>query len=247
MVYPARMKNRRRRIEQEPPRGISSQLLGLSLFVMMLAFFIILVAISTYEEVKFRPALASIGFTFSSRVISTPNSSPSVIESDEETIEEGDVLERMKALFNAHIPGQKSFISQSTGTLYVRVPLDEFEASIMAVTTDDAEAGEQTKEAAKFMLPMLVGLMKGDRIGLSYRMDMNLNVKGNPGKMQNDKPQELSAHIKKMSNIADRLEYAGLEKKLMSAGVQEGPENTVDLMFLRHAPYNPMGDKLVPR
>lgn len=242
------MRNRRRRISTGNDKTLSSQILGLALFIMMLAFFIVLNSISSFEEARIRPVLASVGNTFASKQLESENVMPSVTESDDESSREGDTLEQMKALFNAHIPGQKSAVNKTRGELFIQVPFDAFEAAVTAIGRENGQSGDRQAPdrgpAAKssFLLPTLVALIKGSEAGMPYRMDMLLGVSVNPALMKNDEPQQFSALMKKMAGIAQRLESAGMPRKLLSAGIQKGDNGMVDIMFRPHIPFNPLGE-----
>lgn len=240
------MKNRRRRGSAGTAKTVGSQLLGLSLFIMLLAFFIVLNAISSYEDVKVRPVMASLSYAFASRMLEQRvDENPSVTQSQEDSIHEGDTLERLKALFTAQIPSSEVAVSSHRGVMYVKLPFDDFEAAVMAV--GQRNALNQQQESAQFLkgffLPTLVALMKTDKAGMPYRMDMLLNIDNNPAQMQNRQPKQMVTLIKDMGRIAAKLEDSGLSTKLVSGGLQKGEPGTIELMFRRHVPFNPLGDQ----
>jgi hypothetical protein len=51
------MRSRRRKITQDESRSLGSQILGLTMFIMLLAFFIILNSISTFNQEKVMPCV----------------------------------------------------------------------------------------------------------------------------------------------------------------------------------------------
>jgi len=241
------MRNRRRRVSTGSQRSMVSQLLALSLFIMLLAFFIVLNAISNFEETRYKPIMSSLGQTFASRVTHQENFEPSVAPSEDESISEGSTLERMRALFSGQIPGQESAINQTRGTLYIRVPLGEFEQAVMGIGQAPPTGRRSLNQPmGGLFLPTLVSLMRGDEAGLPYRMDMVLNIRENPAALLNDEPLRSAALLRKMSGIAGKIEAAGLPQRLISAGVQKGPSDTVDLVFRRHEPFNPAGASREP-
>ena len=61
-------RSRRRRGSAGTAKSVSSQLLGLSLFIMLLAFFIVLNAISNFEESKIKPVMANLSHTFAANM-----------------------------------------------------------------------------------------------------------------------------------------------------------------------------------
>ena len=226
------MHSRRRKIKHTEEKTLGGRLMGLSLFFMLLAFFMVLNAISTYEEAKSKPIMGALNYTFNTKVLPSEEVMPSVSENEDvKSTGQGDTLERMKALFNGQIAGE-SAINKTRGELYIRVPFDEFNNAVIGVS--------QGKTGTKFTSTFL-SLMKNDEAGAPLRMDMLLGVSENPAAMQNDDPQRLARLTKDMSAIAERLETAGLQKKLISTGVQKGDDGIVELIFRRHIPYNPLG------
>ena len=89
----------------------------------------------------------------------------------------------------------------------------------------------------------LISLLQARETEIPYRMDMILNIEENPARFQNDSPQKMEAAIKKVSSFAEKLEAAGLPKKLVTSGVGQGEKETVDLYFRRYEPFNPLGEK----
>ncbi|MCB9996497.1 MAG: flagellar motor protein MotB [Rhodospirillales bacterium] len=222
---------------------MSGQLLGLSLFIMLLAFFIVLNAISSYEETKIKPVMESLGYTFSSRMeAANIEDHPSMREDDDTSINEGDTVDRIKALFTAQIPSHEAVVSHTKGVMYMRLPFEDFEAAVMAV--GQRNALDQKQESAKFLsgffLPTLVALMKTDTVSAPYRMDILLNIEENPAQLQNQQPKKLSAVMKQMSRLAAKIEDAGLSTKLISTGLQKGRPGMVELLFRPHVPFNPL-------
>ena len=236
------VKRRRRRIGQTQQTSVSSQLLGLSLFIMLLAFFIVMNAISTFEETKVHPIMASLESVFAAKISQHDNYMPSVAESPEQSLNEGDTLERIKALFNAQIPGAEIVRSQRNGTMYVKMPWAAFKQAVLEVGQDNAfekrSAGQPVND---FFKPTLIALVRSDQLGMPYSMDITLNVSKNPSDMQVDEPQKLKQYITEIGQITAMLENDGLPAKLLSAGMQKGEEGTVELFFRIHEPFNPLG------
>ncbi len=239
------MRNRRRRVSTGTSGGIAGQLLGLSLFVMMLAFFIILNAISSLDQTKARPVINSVGATFGARVFDEEvMDSPSVTKNEEKSVNEGNTVERIKALFSSQLPSAKLVVDERRGEMYAKVPYDDFESAVMAVGQGGRMDGASPEAAAfgKFFLPTLVALMKTDATGAPYRMDILVNIAENPAALQNDQPQQFAATINRIGGLAERIERAGLATKLISAGIKKGDPKTVELIFRHHRPYNPLGE-----
>ena len=74
---------------------MANQFLSLSLFIMLLSFFIILNSLSSYEDVKSKPVLNSISMAFS-KDTPDPILAPNTVESPIESNNEGDSLDKLK-------------------------------------------------------------------------------------------------------------------------------------------------------
>lgn len=238
------MRNRRRRGSTGTASSVASQIMGLSLFIMLLAFFIVLNAISTYEETKARPVMDSINYAFAARVMQeNVNQRPSVTQSEDVSVNEGNTLERMKALFTSQIPSHEAVVSQRKGVMHIRLDFADFEAAVLAV--GQRENLHQDNDSARFLkgffLPTLVALMKSGTTGATYRMDMVLNIADDPAALQNEQPQQLSAIMKRLGRMAEKIEATGLDTKLMSIGLQKGMDGKIELLFRPHIPFNPLG------
>ncbi|NCC22503.1 MAG: hypothetical protein EOM26_08575 [Alphaproteobacteria bacterium] len=231
---------RRRRIANADSGSVASQLMGLSLFVMLLAFFIVLNAISTFHEQKMRPALASVGGAFGSR-IDGEDTRPSVTKSDENSIHEGDTLDNLEALFNSHLTGIEVKQEKRWGTMHIRVPADSFMEAVEAIKENALKNPEAAYGDQPFV-PTLVSLMQTAEQTQLYRMDMVLGTPDDPGDMQNNDPGGLRVSMEKLAGLAAQLERGGLARTQVSIGMQAGPENTMDLYFRPYLPFSPVGE-----
>ena len=250
------MKYRRRKINGDSGNAAGGQLLALSLFVMLLAFFIVLNAISNYEKSKVKPVLQSIETTFASRITEDENDKPSVTASAESSLSEGDVLDRLQSLFVAQIPSYSGKIDRNTGTMHVELSFDELEAEVMAIDRGDRNKVDEAEKASEkeialeeaeskkllkgFFLPALVALVKNDMAAKPYRMDILVNIDENPALLNNSAPQRMKELMTRIGQMAVKIEDIGLPERLMSIGVKSGKAGMVELFFRPHLPYNPL-------
>ncbi|MFK7838835.1 MAG: hypothetical protein AB8B83_00755 [Bdellovibrionales bacterium] len=216
---------------------MANQFLSLSLFIMLLSFFIILNSLSSYEDVKSRPVLNSIASTFSR---DTPEQllQPNTIESVQESNNEGDTLDQLQDLFNAHITGAEISINRLGTIMYVRMPLEEFEKSLLAPSREP-RPGQKLGDPGTFM-PTLLSLMQTRESKVPYRMDMLINIAENPSEAIVNAPEETFNVMSKIANVTKRLEDSGLEKKLLSGGLVRGDVGSIDITFTRYIPVNPL-------
>ncbi|MCB9988746.1 MAG: hypothetical protein H6868_05340 [Rhodospirillales bacterium] len=229
------MKSRRRTASTGTEGSGSSQIMGLSLFIMLLAFFIVLNAISTFEEDRVRPTMNSIERAFATKIAAEEDKKPSVVDGQNLSIQQGSTVDRLEALFAAHIPSHDAVVQNERGEMYVRVPLDEFEAAF--VQTDQ----KSTDMRGRFITTMAALMMSADQ-GRQYRMDMLAEVNDDPARLQNEKPQETKALMMRMAAIAGAMEEIGLPRRYISIGLRQGKAGYVEIHFRLHEPYSPVDE-----
>lgn len=235
------MLRRRRRRTITPGSDNPSMLMNLSLFIMLLAFFIVLNAISSFVEEKTYPVVQSLQMTFSTQAL-RPDVAPSMAPDPQESIRDGQTVERIDALFKSQITAFDAVKNESTGTMEVTLPIDVFANSVMAIGQEDllAASPDAPVKGKKFFLPTLVSILKSDQQGVPYRMDILLHVGDNPAQMQNRDPKALAQVMARASQLTTQLEKAGLAQKLLSIGIDKGDANKVRLLFRPHEPFTPM-------
>jgi hypothetical protein len=232
--------NKTSNADTESAKG-SSQLLSLSLFIMLLAFFIVLNAYSSYEDVRVKPIMESLESTFSARIEQLDDLKPSVTPSNQFSHNEGDTIERLQALFKSQISGVEIEVNQSAGTMYVYLSWQDFKNALSSQITLEGRFvdgdGNQV-DTIKF-LPLLVSLIRSDQLGTPYHMDVTLNIGVSPSELQNKSPQNLNVFIEEVSSVVNRLEKMGVPKKLVTSGLAGGKTETVELFFRTHQSFNP--------
>lgn len=205
---------------------------------MLLSFFIILNALSNFEDVKSQPVLNSISVAFSNQDL-PEDMSPNVIEDPIESFNEGDTLDNLKALFESQITGVDVEKNRLGTVMHIRMPVARFEKGLVAASQTQNDG--VFKGLSGVFLPTLVSLLVSAET-IPYRMDMVMNLGENPAKVQNESPQDIERHTKKVAWYAQKIEEAGLPRKYVTAGLGVGEEKTIDLYFRRYEPFNPLGD-----
>lgn len=236
------MLKRRRRRNIAPGSENPTMLMNLSLFIMLLAFFIVLNAISSFVEHKQQPVVQSLQMTFSTQAI-RPDVAPSVAPDDTtQSIREGETIERIDALFKSQITSFDVVKDEGSGTMEVTLPIDVFSGSVMAIGQEDMlkSSADVKVKGKKFFLPTLVSIMKSDAHGVPYRLDILLHVDDNPALLQNRDPKALAESMVRGAQLTAKLEQAGLAQRLLSVGVEKGDKNLVRLLFRPHEPFTPL-------
>ncbi|MGH1399268.1 MAG: hypothetical protein ACRBCT_08655 [Alphaproteobacteria bacterium] len=210
---------------------MANQYLALSLFIMLLSFFIILNGTADFEDTKSRPVLNSIALAFSDREVKEETFKPNTVESAEKSVREGSTLDKIQGVFQSHITGYEVTKNRLGTEMHIRMPIPRFER---AVLTPLASETLQTDEG---FLPTLVSLIQTRESKNPYRMDMVMNMDAEPAKMALESPQSLKNSIKIAAAFTDALERAGMERKLISTGLEKGEVGFIDLYFRRYEPF----------
>lgn len=233
-------RGRRRRVRSSYQESSSGKLMALSLFIMLLAFFIVLNTLSSYEDAKVTPIFESLEAAFASKITEDNDLRPSVTKDREHSINEGSTLDRIQALFRSRIPSKNIDRSKHKGTMQVVMSLELFEQSVMNLSEGRQFGDHDDSGGGALFLPSLVALLRSNQLGTPYHMDIALNISGKPAFLQNNEPQKLSLVMKRASTFTNRIEQAGLPPKLMTIGLQEGKEDTVEILFRPYIPFSPL-------
>lgn len=202
---------------------MANQFLALSLFIMLLSFFIILNTLSTYDDRRAEPILNSLLDTFSveDKKLVKQGDTPS-----QETAEsEGTSLDQLQDLFTSTISGVKAKQNKLGTELLIRVPYELFIDEVTATLMADAPVTPRAQDGKGFLVPTLVSLMNTEN-AITYKMDMLVNV---------ETPQEESEEHMRLARDLGRISYimeqAGLPRKLMTSGMNEGELGYIDIYF----------------
>lgn len=223
------MKGRRRKIAADDTKSLGSQIPPLSLFIVMLAFFIMLNSISVIKEDKAKPLMYSLEEAFASRMSADENWQPATTASEAASADEGRVIDHAERLFQAHIAGVQTQKDDGRGVLLMRMSYADLSAAVSGI-------GDKAAENKKFM-ETLASMLRSSAAGQPYRMDVFLQVDDNPAMMQNDQPQKMSVLMRDLGVLAQQFEKAGLPQRLLSVGLEKGQNGTVELLFRPHQAY----------
>ena len=236
---------KRRRRNQTVSEGSanSGQMMNLALFIMLLAFFIVLNAISSYEELKTEKVKRSIELAFSN----DPNlkdDMPSVRDDPIKSLKEGHTFDRLDALFESEITSFETSHSKSKGVMMVKVPYDDFSKAVMAVGQKNLLQYPSRKDVrGNFFLPTLVSLLRADIDGAPTRMEILVNVDGNPAQLQNQQPLKIESVINTVGQFSKKLQDQGMPQKLINIGISSGDPAYVDLVFRKYIPFSPIEEE----
>ncbi len=222
------------RLVHERIWSMANQFLSLSLFLMLLSFFIIMNAVSDFDETKAQPVLNSLSIAFSNETIEISKSPAEVEPNFYEELREGDALESMEGLFNAHISGFEARRNRLGTMMHVRVPIGRFENAIDINGFADLETPVSTSGS---FVQTMIALLRSNNNGVPYRMDMVLNMREEPLSLYQNNQSAFLVNLRRMSALAVKLETLGLPKKMLSAGLSQGEEGYLDLFFYKYKPF----------
>lgn len=208
---------------------MANQFLSLSLFIMMLSFFIILNAMSSFKAEKAQAVLQSLEKVFTSdrEIILTV---PGDVPTSDTSIHEGSVLDDLQSYFTAQIVGIQVKQNRLGTEMQVRMPLEKFKVSI-----DNALNTELRNENNSF-LPTLISLLNSQN-AVPYRMDIVLRSDTPPLDLISNQPEQYKKLIREISFVSEKLEEAGMAPKFISIGLGQGEEGMIDIYFRRHKAF----------
>ena len=213
---------------------MANQFLSLSLFLMLLSFFIVLNSVSDFEETRAVPAvLNSLTLAFSNDVKNIQNG-PSPSPSLHQDKREGDTIEVLEGLFNAHIAGFESKRNRLGTVLHVRLPIQRFENAVNSIGFDDAGFPGTVPQS---FVDTLITVLRSSEKGQPYRIDMVMSIPEDPAILSDSTPDDFIKALKRVSALAHSMENKGLPKKIMSSGLKKGETGFIDLYFYRYKPF----------
>lgn len=233
-----RGRNRRRRNDTSSSLSNARQMMNLSLFIMLLAFFIVLNSMSSYEEIKSEQVRRSLNMAFSKEEFSEVEIK-STTQDLAQAIREGHVFDRLDALFQSQISAFSKISSKRRGVMMVELDLEEFTTAILKVGQKDFMRYPSRKDVrGNFFLPTLVSIIRSDMMDMPIRMEILINSDQNPAELQNQLPVQMDRTINLGSALTERLESQGMPTNLINIGVKEGDPKKVTLAFRKHTPFS---------
>lgn len=216
---------------------MANQFLSLSLFLMLLAFFIVLNSNSVDEEQRERKVLDSIALSFSNNKTEIEKAAPEAEENPLASISRGDTLTDIEGLFNANVEGFEVTKNLLGTVMHVRLPVAKFENALQFEEEQGIDI-QQIKQGEKgSFIKTLVSLLRAEERGVPFRMDMILNTENTPAKSNAKNTDDFKASMKRIGGIITTLENAGVPTRMMSAGLVQGNQAVLDIYIHKHKPF----------
>lgn len=191
--------------------------LFLSLFLLILAFFILLVSISTFEEVKSNAVMDSLSSTF--RTVLPASGDPT-----EFTAKDGDVFaaqqfqDQVTEIFSAAMQVAKVEIVQPGQRMRASFPIDSM------FSADSAEL----RPVALPLLDRIVAALSGSPPGLKFEMEFLIGAEYLDG---NTLPVNQTLSLSRAGEFAREMAGRGLPPKSIAVGIEPGDAKRVNVWF----------------
>lgn len=201
----------------ETARGPNTSALFLSLFLLVLAFFILLVTISTLEEVKTKSVMDSLTSTFTSIV--PPSTDPTRFKSKEGDLVAGQQYqETVTDIFAAALQVAKIKVVHPGRLMQVRIPASTLFAE-----------GEARIQANQFeLLDRIVAAASGRPPGLRFDLEF---VIGSRTREDGGLPQSQTLELARAGAFAREMSERGLPPDSIAIGIEPGDPNDVTMWF----------------
>lgn len=190
----------------------SAQVLSLSLFLMLLAFFIVLSTFSDFEENKVSAVQSSVEGAFSSDIMGETGT-PAEAEGDDFAENSGQAFDDIEAVLKAQIGLISITRDADSGIMVVSVPEKSvFEDHLSPYDGNKTLAGEITS---------IITRTQGKDIGFQVKVNGHLDS-------QTLAPQE---KIKGLGIFARSMIQKGIDPDAISIGLVQAKPGYVDLIF----------------
>jgi hypothetical protein len=190
----------------------------LSLFIMLLAFFMMLNSKSQFSSDRVEPVLKSLKETFTTRVF-RDDMGPSLRADPEQGAGEGyEAFQSLDSYFRTSFPGSELKMIPTRGIFYLELNAEDFEKKLFS----------DTSTIQKTLLEKLWTYHP-------LQMEIWINIQDDPGESSKNTRDQ----IEKLSVWATALEKQGLEKGMLTIGLQKGDPEKVIVLFHNYKPYAP--------
>lgn len=191
--------------------------LFLSLFLLVLAFFIVLVSISTVEKVKSDAVRDSLSSTF--RAVLSPSTNPTEFTSKDGNILAGQQFqEQITDLFATSIQVAKVEIVRPGSLMRIKLP----------VSAMFAEGATEVRPVAVPVLDRIVAVLSSRPPGLRFDMEF---VIGSPLGENKSLPVAQTLESERAGNLAREMARRGVPPDSIAVGIQPGRADQVTIWF----------------
>ncbi len=214
---------------------MANQFLSLSLFLMLLSFFIVMNSVSSYEEKREQKVLRSVALAFSNNKVDDFNGAPDDTPNPLASINSGDTLTEIEGLFSATISGFEMSKNRLGTVMHVKLPIAKFENALDMSGGYSPDIGDGKRGS---FVKTLVTLLRAEGRGAPFRIDMILNTEDDPAEMIVTNSDEFDKRLSRVSALGEGLENRGIPTKMLSVGLVKGTGGYIDLYFHKYKPFD---------
>jgi hypothetical protein len=191
--------------------------LFLSLFLLVLAFFIVLVSISTLEDVKSQAVRNSLSSTF--RSVLSPSTNPTEFTSKDGNFLGGQAFqEQITGIFATTLQVAKVEIVRPGSLMQIKLP-----ASAMF-----AEGETVIRPVTIPVLDRIVAVLSARPPGLRFDMEF---VIGSPVSKDKELPVAQTLESHRAGNLAREMAHRGVPPDSIAIGIQPGRTDQITIWF----------------
>lgn len=206
---------------------MGNQYLGLSLFIIILCFFILLNQHANFSHSKTQNVIQSLEMAFSNRIVGDESQPIIQQQAAEARQEEGHVFDDVNALFSAHIPDFTFQQDKGKERLSATMDLKSFRAALdrieTLITTDDADP-----DIKPALLDTLITLAQQDDTQTPYRINISLGT--TPALYEEISEAEKKAEVfEVLAALSVQFSSSGFPQDLLSLSVIEGRSDVVNI------------------
>lgn len=221
-------------IETDIEEIMANQFLSLSLFLMLLSFFIVMNSVSAYEEKREAKVLKSIVLAFSNNEIEELSKAPEDTPNPIGSYNLGTTLDEVEGLFHSTISGFEMSRNRLGTVMHVRLPIAKFENAINMPANFSMTMGDGLKGS---FIKTLVTILRAEERGQPYRIDMILNVEDDPIDLLKVNTIEFDKELYRVSSLSEQLQSNGVPTNMLSSGLVKGKPGYLDLYIHKYKPF----------
>lgn len=195
--------------------GNSTFFLFLALYLLVLAFFILLVSFSTLEDVKAKTAMKSLTATFSTIL---PSTDPTALQSEDSSASGQAFQEQVTGIFATSLQVAKVEIVQPGKLMRIVVPTEELFQPNKA----------KVREAQTALLDRIIATLSGRPVGMRHDLEL---VMGSRFVKDKDLSTERNMELRRADAFVREMLSRGVPPDSVTVGIKPGNPDQIIMWF----------------
>lgn len=213
--------------------NVGGAFLSLSLFIILLAFFIILTAASNLDEAKTTDVIDSLEQSFASKNAGDDNY-PARATGPVKSTGQGSMFDNIEAMLNARFLGVEKRRSFGKNVAYMQIDKAQFK-SFMGMT-EAQKIGHAERDAFFHKLQVVLTSVEGET---PYQIHLAVSVNEPAATDVDGQTRTKHDAIKELDLIAQKIVEAGFPKERISIGLADKDSDKITLEFRPYRPVYP--------